>query len=166
MLNFPAKISQPDTHTYSAKLKGVGVCKISKKTKPPAQRILQLHRTNMKLTFLTTILILLILTVSFAQTSAVKRKPVGKLSGLVLDEGDARVVNVKIIIKGKKFRRVIKSNDEGQFEIWLPKGRYEIRVPEENGWYGSKHKQLHIIPQKTVKHNFVLRGIRQDVNHP
>jgi hypothetical protein len=120
----------------------------------------------MKLTFLTTILILLISTVSFGQTSAVKRKPVGKLSGLVLDEGDARAVNIKIIVEGKKFRRVIKSNDEGQFQIWLPKGRYEIRVPEENGWYGSERKQIYIIPRKTVKHNFVLKGIRQDVDHP
>jgi hypothetical protein len=116
----------------------------------------------MKLTFLTIIFVLVISISSFAQSS----KYAGKLSGLVLDEGDARVVNVKIIIEGKKFRRVIKSNDEGQFEIWLRKGRYEIRVPEENGWYGSERKQLYINSNKTFTHNFVLKGIRQDVDHP
>ncbi len=99
---------------------------------------------------------------SFAQSS----KGVGKLSGLVLDEMSAVIIGAKIIIEGKNFRREIKSNDEGYFEILLPKGEYKIRVPEENGFYGSTRKQFYINRNKSFRHNIVLKGIRQDVDHP
>lgn len=99
---------------------------------------------------------------AFAQSS----RYAGKLSGLVLDEVGGRVMGAKIIVKGKNFRRVIKSNEEGYFEISLPKGKYEIGVPEENGFYGSVRQQFYINSNKTFTQNFVIKGIRQDVDHP
>ena len=88
---------------------------------------------NMKLIFLT-ILFSLVTSTSFAQSSAIKKKSAGKLSGIVLDEVEAIVRGAKIIVEGKKFRREIKSNEDGYYEFWLPKGNYEIRIPEENGF--------------------------------
>lgn len=118
----------------------------------------------MKATFLAIFFGLVISISAYGQSSI--PKDVGLLLGLVLDESDARVARVKIIIEGKNSKQEIKSNDEGYYEIRLPEGKYEIRVLEENGWYGSARKKVLIVPNKSFTHNFVLKGIRQDSDHP
>jgi hypothetical protein len=57
----------------------------------------------------------------------------GKLMGLILDANDARVVNATVRITRPKIKREIKSGQEGEFEVEMPAGSYQITV-EANGF--------------------------------
>ena len=120
----------------------------------------------MKLLFLTIVFVLVTSTLTFAQSSSVQVKSFGKLSGVVFDEVKAVVPNAKIIIEGKGIKLEVKSNDEGYYEALLSEGKYKIWIPEENGWYASAKKKIYINSNKTVTHDFILKGIRQDADHP
>ena len=67
------------------------------------------------------------------RTSSGRQKTDGKIQGVLLDINDARIVGAKIIIEGAQLKRELKSGDEGNFEIQLPAGSYQIRV-EANGF--------------------------------
>ena len=41
----------------------------------------------------------------------------GKLMGLVLDVGEARVPAAKVIVEGKGFRQEVVSTDDGSYEV-------------------------------------------------
>ena len=97
------------------------------------------------------------------QTSAPQAS--GKLSGLILDPGEARVVGAKIIIEAKGFRREIVSTDDGSYEIVLPEGKYKVRV-ELGGFYPSRKKTVRISSNATTKLDVTLKGIRNDPEHP
>ena len=60
--------------------------------------------------------------------------PAGKLMGLILDAGEARVPAAKIIVENECFRREVTSAAEGSYEVDLPEGKYKIRV-ESVGFY-------------------------------
>ena len=89
----------------------------------------------------------------------------GKLSGLILDPGEARVVGAKIIIEAKGFRREVISTDDGSYEIALPEGKYKMRV-ELGGFYPSRKKTVRISSNATTKLDVTLKGIRNDASHP
>ena len=120
----------------------------------------------MKLIFSAIIFALVFSISSFAQSSTSKRKTVGKISGVIFDESNAVVLDAKIVVAGKNFKREIKTNESGYYEIWLPRGKYELRVPEQKGFYSSARKLFFIMPNKTITHNLVLKGIPYDVFHP
>jgi hypothetical protein len=89
----------------------------------------------------------------------------GKLSGLILDPGEARVVGAKIIVEAKGFRREVISNDDGGYEVSLPEGKYKVRV-ELDGFYPSGKKTVRISSNATTKLDVTLKGIRNDPEHP
>ena len=74
-----------------------------------------------------------LLVVGFPFVEASSRSGTGKIKGAILDINYARVVNAIVRVKGGEIRRSLKSNDEGQFEISLPAGSYEVTV-EANGF--------------------------------
>ncbi|HEX8709601.1 MAG TPA: carboxypeptidase-like regulatory domain-containing protein [Pyrinomonadaceae bacterium] len=55
----------------------------------------------------------------------------GKLVGTVLDVNDARIVGAAIKIENARFGRRLFSGDEGDFEVELPAGTYQITVQKE-----------------------------------
>jgi len=55
------------------------------------------------------------------------------ISGVVLDANNARIVDTVIKIENAKFRRRVKSDDEGSFRIELPPGDYRITA-EHSGF--------------------------------
>ena len=89
----------------------------------------------------------------------------GKLSGLILDPGEARVVGAKIIIEAKGFRREVISTDDGSYEIALPEGKYKVIV-EHDGFYPSRKKTVRISSNTTTKLDVTLKGVRNDELHP
>jgi hypothetical protein len=62
------------------------------------------------------------------RTPARGRNEMGRIQGVVLDANDARIVGATITIENARFRRVLKSGDEGDFEIRLPAGVYQIKA--------------------------------------
>jgi hypothetical protein len=89
----------------------------------------------------------------------------GKLSGLILDPGEARVVGARIIVEGKGFRREATSGDDGGYSLDLPEGRYKVRVML-GGFYPSRKKSVRIMRGAETKFNVTLKGIRNDESHP
>lgn len=51
-----------------------------------------------------------------------------KLTGIVLDENDSRIVGATVRIENEHLYRVVRSSDEGAFEIELPAGVYRLTV--------------------------------------
>ena len=100
-----------------------------------------------------------------AQTSIPKAQPTGKLKGVVVDPGDAVVVYARIVIEGKNFKRKVKTNEAGEYEVALPIGQYEI-FAEMDGFHSSKRRKLCVVENKIIERNFTLEGVRQDVDHP
>jgi hypothetical protein len=115
-------------------------------------------------------LALVVITLSLvlkAQTVSQSSSPEahGKLSGLVFDPGEARVVGAKIIIETKGFRREVITADDGSYEIALPEGKYKVRV-ELGGFYPSRKKTVRISSNATTRLDVTLKGIRNDESHP
>jgi hypothetical protein len=62
---------------------------------------------------------------------AVSRAPdsrTGKITGIVVDKNDARILGARIEIKNERTSRVLLSDDDGRFEAELPSGTYRITV--------------------------------------
>lgn len=115
-------------------------------------------------------LVLIVLSFSIIlKAQAVGQSPApeasGKLSGLILDPGEARVVGAKIIVEAKGFRREATSADDGSYELVLPEGKYKVRV-ELGGFYPSNKKTVRISSNTMTKLDFTLKGIRNDPEHP
>jgi uncharacterized membrane protein len=66
-----------------------------------------------------------------------------RISGVVLDRNDARIVGAAITIKNEGFVRRVRSDDEGRFELELPAGTYEISV-EQRGFKTYKLSSLRV----------------------
>ena len=66
-----------------------------------------------------------------------------KVSGVLLDPQDARVVSATIIFRNKSFNRKAYLNDGGVFEIRLPVGTYEFTV-ESHGFKTFRVESLEV----------------------
>ncbi len=92
--------------------------------------------------------------------------PVGKLAGLVLDAGEARVVAARVIIESKGFRREVTSDNEGNYEVELPEGKYKIHA-ERADFYPSKKKSVRVNSNSTTRFDIILKvGRAVDELHP
>ncbi len=89
----------------------------------------------------------------------------GKLSGLILDPGEARVVGARIIVEGKGFRREATSGGDGGYSLDLPEGKYKVKVLL-GGFYPFQKKGVRITRGAETKLNVTLKGIRNDESHP
>ncbi len=96
---------------------------------------------------------------SYAQISA------GKVKGLILDQINARIAKGKISIEGKRFKKIFIANDAGEYNFELPIGNYKISA-KMDGFYQSNRKNLRVKLNKTIKLNFTLIGIGNDIDHP
>jgi hypothetical protein len=82
----------------------------------------------------------------------------GKLSGLVLDRGEARVPSAKIIVQRKGLRRDAVSAADGTYEISLLKGKYTISVTRD-GFSPLRKECVRIKSNATTKLNLTLKEI-------
>jgi hypothetical protein len=89
----------------------------------------------------------------------------GKLSGLILDPGEARAPGAKIIVEGKGLRREVVSADDGSYAIELPEGKYKVRIMLD-GFHPSRKKSVRISSNVTTKLDITLKGIRSDESRP
>jgi sporulation protein YlmC with PRC-barrel domain len=52
----------------------------------------------------------------------------GRVSGTVVDAKEGRIIGATVTIQAEKFKRTIKSDQRGEFQIDLPAGRYRIKT--------------------------------------
>jgi hypothetical protein len=85
------------------------------------------------------ILIVIIVSISAAssatsqlRTNSPKEKT-GKIQGVLLDVNDARITGARILIENASLKRELRSASEGDFQIQLPAGSYQIKV-QANGF--------------------------------
>ena len=57
----------------------------------------------------------------------------GRVAGIVIDVNEARIVGASIRIQNAEFRKVVRSDTEGQFELEVPPGTYQLTV-EKSGF--------------------------------
>lgn len=84
------------------------------------------------------------------------RRPAGKIVGVILDAYDARVVNATVKVEGGQIKREVESSDEGDFEISLPAGSYQMTI-EANGFRRFIYSPLKVKQNETEMINIHLK---------
>jgi len=104
--------------------------------------------------------ILLLITWLVIDAQIVSQQPqsetTGKVSGVILDRGDARVPKAKIIVERKGFRSELISEDDGRYEIELPVGSYTITVTHV-GFHASQNTDVEIRSNSQTTFNVVMK---------
>lgn len=91
------------------------------------------------------VLVLLIVTISvvlIVQGSAAEET--GKLQGRIVDAMGAVIEKAPVTIRSSKGRHEIVTDQNGEFEIGLPPGIYEIRTEKMPGFLRSKYLKLRV----------------------
>lgn len=97
----------------------------------------------------------LIFVVGVLFVEASSKSDSGKIKGAILDVNYARVANAIVRVNGGEIKRSVRSNDEGQFEISLPAGSYEV-VVEANGFRRFVYSSFRVKPDETEMINIHL----------
>ena len=125
--------------------------------------------TGLTILFLAALILATSLVSSAESTSMIQTSssaPGGKLAGLVLDAGEARVPAAKVIVESKGFRREVTSDNEGNYEIELPAGKYRIHA-ERDDFYPSKKRSVRVNSSTTTTFDIILKvGRAVDEIHP
>jgi hypothetical protein len=79
----------------------------------------------------------------------------GKIMGLILDANDSRVINATVRIASPKIKREIQSGQEGEFEVEMPAGSYQITV-EANGFRRFVYSPFKVKPNVSEMINIHL----------
>lgn len=75
--------------------------------------------------------------------SAGLQTQMSRVSGVVLDVNEARIVGAMITIENAQVKKVKRSDDEGRFEVDLPAGTYQITV-EQSGFKKFRLSQFEL----------------------
>ena len=81
-----------------------------------------------------------------------------RVAGVVFDANDARIVGATITVENAEVKKIVRSDDEGQFEVSVPSGTYHVTVEQP----GFKRFRL---PQFKVETSARL-NIRMEVQPP
>ena len=84
-------------------------------------------------------------------------RPPGKVVGVILDANDARVPEATVRVKGGGRTREVKCDEQGQFELSLPAGRYQITV-EASGFRRFVYSSLEVKSNVTEMINIHLEA--------
>lgn len=79
------------------------------------------------------IVIVLVIAACFASVLQASSVQTSRLVGIVVDVNGSRIVGASITIERGQFERVVKSDDEGKFEVEVPSGTYQLTV-EQGGF--------------------------------
>ena len=84
----------------------------------------------MNLFRLMVILLLAVIITVLGLTVVTAQSENSRLIGVVVDRNSARIVGAVITIQNTEFKRNLRSDDEGKFEVELPAGSYEITAEQ------------------------------------
>ncbi|HKR21845.1 MAG TPA: carboxypeptidase-like regulatory domain-containing protein [Pyrinomonadaceae bacterium] len=55
---------------------------------------------------------------------------ISRVAGVVFDVNEARIVGATIVVENTAVRKIVRSDDEGRFEVDVPEGTYQITVEQ------------------------------------
>lgn len=108
--------------------------------------------------------VLIIALVAASLTPVAGRAPVkqfGKIKGRVVDINNARIVRAEVLIAGEGLRWRLRTNSEGEFEMSLPIGEYQLSV-DANGFRRSASQKFEIKSGKTQRFNIEMKVMTLD----
>ena len=108
----------------------------------------------------TRIVIVLVIAACFATALQANSVQSGRLVGMVVDVNGSRIAGATITVEREKFEKVVKSDDEGRFEVEAPSGTYEITV-EQPGF-----KKFYLPNFRFTSATCELVNIHMDVSMP
>jgi hypothetical protein len=90
-----------------------------------------------------------------ARPQAPAGRPVGRLTGAVVDINEARMAGASVIITGGGVTRTINTDEEGMYRIELPPGIYRLRV-ESTGFCPARRAAIYVRLSTVTTFNFSL----------
>jgi uncharacterized protein (DUF58 family) len=84
----------------------------------------------------------------------------GKIIGVVVDVNNARIVGATIKIKNARLNREARSGEEGDFEVELPAGAYQMTVEQP----GFRRFELSLVGVKANAREMV--NVQMEVEEP
>jgi len=82
----------------------------------------------------------------------------GKLAGRVLDQNEAVIPNVEILIESKNFEIKVMSDDEGKYAVELPTGSYRLSVVSPR-FHKFRKKNVRVGPSRPAKLDILLKFV-------
>jgi hypothetical protein len=110
------------------------------------------HFDLARIVYVPTVITVLITLSYVAQASA--RQAIGKLKGEVVDANYARIVDATVTFESSAFRKVVRLNSEGAYEVELPAGTYSVQAARE-GFYSRRFK-FKVAPNITKRLSMIL----------
>ena len=91
-------------------------------------------------------------------TQPTKSEPLGKLSGVIRDSGNARVAKAKITVEREGFRREVITADDGSYVIELPVNIFTVTITSD-AFYPTRVVGVQIRADAVTDLPVVLRTI-------
>jgi Carboxypeptidase regulatory-like domain len=114
----------------------------------------------MKTMRISRIVIVLFIAACFTSALQASSAQTSRLAGMVVDANGSRIAGATITVERDQFERVVKSDDEGRFEVEVPSGTYQITV-EQPGF-----KKFHLPNFRFAPGACELVNIHMDVSMP
>jgi carboxypeptidase family protein len=124
-------------------------------TIPVVKTVRTLSRTNLAMStlaaqaFAAALLLLNLGLVAAVEAVIPETQLGGRISGVVVDLNDARIVGARISLKSERLSRTIYSSDEGEFEVEVPIGSYDL-IAEARGFKTTITKDLQVRAGETI----------------
>lgn len=109
---------------------------------------------------ITSVVVVLIIAACFAAALRASSVQTGRMVGMVVDVNGSRIVGATITVEREKFEKVVKSDEEGRFEVEAPSGTYDLTV-EQPGF-----KKFHLPNFRFTSGTCELVNIHLNVSMP
>jgi hypothetical protein len=106
------------------------------------------------------IVVVLFIAACFGSAWRASSAQTGRMVGMVVDVNGSRIAGATITVEREKFERVVKSDEEGRFEVEAPSGTYELTV-EQPGF-----KKFHLPNFRFAAGTCDLVNIHMNVSMP
>lgn len=87
------------------------------------------------------------------------QRATGKLKGIVVDWQYARVLNTKIILEGRSFKKEVAVDAEGAYEAEVPAGSYLVKA--ESAGFRQYRLMFDVAPGEAKTLNIMLKVLPQ-----
>ena len=102
------------------------------------------------------LVVIVLIAASLTPVAALTRRAqFGKIKGRVVDIYNARIVRADVLVSGEGLRWRLRTNSEGEFEMSLPIGEYQLSVGAE-GFRRSPSQKFEIKSGKTQRFNIEM----------
>jgi hypothetical protein len=87
---------------------------------------------------------------------AATHQSIGRVTGTVHDPNEAVIVGRNIIFRGEGIERIVKTNDEGVYEVELPAGIYQVFFEAQAGFLSYRRAPFRVEASKSIIINIAL----------